>query len=272
MKRLINIISYDIQFSFRQNRLKWFFAVIIQLFLCIRSFSEVSFYSASYDLLSELWPVMCGAREYLLSEDSSFQLPAYWFLFHIYLFFLIGFYPSCEMHLGNGQTLIRTHSRNCWLVSKLISVFLNVALYYGCFLVLLLIGNSLHGGKIIPENGIIGLSGIPIFEQTNLQLITSFIFLPLFVSVVLGEIQVVISLFFNPVLSFMFIVGYMIASVFGMNPFLIGNYAMLYRQEWISGNQAISVMTGILICFLLTIITLAAGMYVFQKKDILPLE
>ena len=272
MKRFLNIVSYDIQFSFGQNRLKWFFAVIIQLFLCIRSFSEVSFYSDSYDLLSELWSVMCGAREYFLYEDSFFQLPAYWFLFHTYLFFLIGFYPANELYLGNGQTLVRTHSKKYWLVSKLISVFLNIALYYGCFLTLLLIGNLLHGGRMIPANGIIGLSGILIFEQSILQLFTCFILLPLLISTVLGEIQIVMSLFFNPVLSFMIIVGYLIASVFWVNPLLIGNFSMLYRQEWVSKKPALSLMTAMMICFFLAIITFAVGVYVFQKKDILPSE
>lgn len=271
MRHLFRIILYDIQFSFRKNRVKWIFAIIIQLFLCFRTFSEVSFYG-SYDLLSELWPVMSGAREYLLSEDSSFQLPAYWILFHGYLFFLIGFYPTNELYLGNGQTLIRTLSRKSWIISKQISVLVNITLYYGCFLALLLIGNLLHGGEIIPGNGIIGLSGIPIFDKNSLELFIAFILLPLLMSVALGEIQVVMSLFIDPVLSLMIMIGYMIASVFWMNPLLIGNFSMLYRQDWVSGSPEISAITGIVLCFVLIFIALVVGAFMFQKKDILPSE
>ena len=272
MKRLVSIISYDMRFSFRQNRVKWFFAFLIQLFLGIRTFGEISFYSGTYDLLSELWPVMSGAREYLLSEDSSFQLPAYWFLFHVYLFFLTGFYPASELNLGNGQALIRTYSRQKWIVSKFISVLVNIALYYGCFLMLLLFGNLLHGGKIIPGNGIIGLSGIPIFNRNLGELMIAFMLLPLFMSIALGEIQMVMSLFVSPVLSFMTVVGYMIASVFWTNPLLIGSYSMLYRQQWVSGKSTISLMTGMLLCFVLTVTTLVVGVLMFQKKEILPSE
>jgi hypothetical protein len=251
---------------------KWIFAAIIQLFLCIRSFGEVSFYSGAYDLLSELLPVMGGAREYVLSADSSFQLPAYWFLFHVYLFFLIGFYPVSELYLGNGQALIRTRSRKIWIVSKLFSIFLNITLYYGCFLLLLLIGNLLHGGEIIPRNGIIGLGGIAIFNKSISDLFVAFILLPLLVSVALGVIQILMSLFLDPVLSFMAVVGYLIASVFWMNPLLIGNFSMLYRQDWISGKATIDITTGTVLCFVLTVVALILGVIMFQRKDILPAE
>jgi hypothetical protein len=272
MKNLFRIISYDFRFSFRQNHAKWLFAVIIQSLLCIRSFGEVSLYSCSYDLLSELLPVMGGAREYVLSADSSFELPAYWFLFHIYLSFLIGFYPASELYLGNGQTLIRACSGKIWIVSKIISVFLNITLYYGCFLFLMLIGNWIYDGEIIPKNGIIGLGGIPIFSKSVLELFVAFILLPLLVSVALGVIQILISLFFEPVLSFMAVVGYLIASVFWMNPLLIGNFSMLYRQDWISGKSTIDVITGVVWCLVLTAIALILGVIMFQRKDILPTE
>ncbi len=270
MRHLPNLILYDIRFSFRQNRIKWLFAAVIQLFLCIRTFDEVSFYAGSYDLLSELWPVMSGAREYLLAEDSSFQLPAYWFLFHAYLFFLVGFYPAAELHLGNGQALIRTCSRKNWIISKWISIIINTVLYYGLYLVLLLAGNMFHGGVLIPGNGIIRLGGIPVFSRSRWDLLAAFVLLPLFMSVALGEMQVVISLFVGPVLAFMAIFGYMIASVFWMHPLLAGSYSMLYRQDWVSGRPVISVATGMLLCPALIIFALAAGILMFQRKDILP--
>jgi len=269
MKRLI---LYDIQYSFRKNRLKWLAAIIIQLFLCIRSFGEVSFGGGPYELLSELWPVMSGAREYILSEDSSFQLPAYWFLFHSYLFFLIGFYPVSELHLGNGQALVRTHTRESWLVSKLISVIINVTLYYGCFLVLLLLGNFICGGTVMPRNGIISLSGIPIFDRSFTELLTAFILLPLSVSITLGCIQVVLSLFLDPVFSFMLVIGYMVASVFWTSPLLIGSFSMLYRQEWVSGQSEMTLTAGMLWCLCLTALAIIGGIYMFRRKDILPSE
>jgi hypothetical protein len=215
---------------------------------------------------------MSGAREYELYADSTFQFPAYWFLFHGYLFFLIGFYPVSELYLGNGQALIRTRSRKIWIVSKLFSIFLNITLYYGCFLLLLLIGNLLHGGEIIPGNGIIGLGGIAIFNKSISDLFVAFILLPLLVSVALGVIQILMSLFLDPVLSFMAVVGYLIASVFWMNPLLIGNFSMLYRQDWISGKATIDITTGTVLCFVLTVVALILGVIMFQRKDILPAE
>lgn len=271
MRELLKIVSYDIQFSFRKNRIKWMIALIILLFLCVRTFNAVSF-TGTYDLLSELWPVMSGAREYILSEDSSFVLPAYWFLFHGYLFFLIGFYPVNELYLGNGQPLVRTASRTKWIISKQINLFVNIVAYYAYFLIFMLIGNYIHGGEIIPENGIIGYCGIQFFDKSNLEIFTAFIILPMLMSVALGQIQILLSLFINPVISLMITVGYMVASVFWMNSLFIGNYSMLLRQDWISGNPDISVPIGVVVCMILIFATSFAGIYMFQRKDILPLE
>ena len=271
MRELLKIVSYDIRSSFRKNRIKWMIAMIILLFLCIRTFNAVSFVG-TYDLLSELWPVMSGAREYILSEDSSFALPAYWFLFHGYFFFLIGFYPANELYLGNGQPLVRTASRTKWIISKQINLFVNVVAYYGCFLIFMLIGNYIYGGEVIPENEIIGYCGMPFFDKSHWELFTAFILLPMLVSVALGQIQILMSLFISPVVSLMITVGYMIASVFWMNPLFIGNFSMLLRQDWISGNPDISVSVGVVICIILIFASNLAGICMFQRKDILPSE
>ncbi len=269
-RNMIRLILYDIRYFFRQNRWKWLFAFMIHVFLCIRTFHSILFYAGSSDLLSALWQTMGGAREYLLSSDSSFQLPAYWFLFHIYLFFLIGFYPAGELYSGNGQALVRTRTRAMWLISKCISVVVNIVLYYGCFLLTMLIGNLVCGGTVIPRGGIIGLAGIRVAGKSVTELLTAFIFLPVCVSTALGVMQVVLSLFVGPVLSFMLNIAYMTASVFWMKPFFIGNYSMLYRQSWVSGNTNLSVTGGILRCLVLASLSFAVGMLLFQKKDILP--
>ena len=267
-----NMILYDIRCSLGQNRVKWLAAIAIQIFLCIRSFREVSFGGGTYELLSELWLVMGGAREYIPPEDSSFQLPACWFLFHSYLFFLIGFYPASELYRGNGQALIRTRTRAGWLISKFISTVVNVVLYYCCFLGLMLLGNVICGGSLLPLNGIISFGGIPIFDKSPTELLIVFLLLPLFVSMTLGCIQAVLSLFLDPVFSFMAAIGYMSASVFWMSPLLIGNFSMLYRQAWISGKAEMSTAMGMVCCLCSMILTMIGGIYMFRRKDILPEE
>lgn len=266
---IFRLISYDVHYSFRQNRIKWLFALAVLLFLCFRIFSDISFRGGSCDLFSALWPVMGGAREYMLSQDSSFQLPAYWLLFHAYLFFLTGFYPVNELHLGNGQTLVRTYSRGKWLTSKLINTALNVVMYYGSFFVLCITGNLLLGGEWIPEDGMIHLVGVPIGNKSLWELCTAFVLLPLLVSVSLCTLQVVLSLFMDPVISFMLNIAGLVDSVFWMNPLLAGNYAMLYRQEWVCRGSGISPDVGAALCLGLFAMAAAAGAIFFRKKDIL---
>lgn len=266
---LFRLISYDVHYSFRRSRIKWLFALGILLFLCLRTFSDISFRGGPCDLLSALWPVLGGAREYILSQDSSFQLPAYWFSFHAYLFFLTGFYPINELHLGNGQALVRTHTRGKWLMSKLINVALNVVTYYGSFFVLCIAGNLLLGGAWIPEDGMIHFVGVPIGNKSPWELFAAFVLLPLLVSVSLCTVQIVLSLFMDPVISFLINIAGLAASVFWRNPLLAGNYAMLYRQDWVCSRSGISPAAGAALCLGLFSMAAALGILFFRKKDIL---
>lgn len=264
MRHFFYMIAYDIRFSFWKNRSKWVVAFLIQVYLCIRIFHEISWYDSPYDFFSELWMLMRGESDNQLTIRSS-----YWVLFHGYLCFLIGFYPVNEWYLGNGQTSIRSYSRKRWLFSKLISVAVNVIVYYGGMIGFMLLRNLFYGGTILPESGVLAV-GIPIYNQSMIELWLFFLILPFLVSLALGELQVCLSFWVNPVFAFMINVAYLIAAIFIPSPSLLGNFAMLYRQNWVSGNQAIDWDIGILLCTLLLIATIVIGLVLFEKKDILP--
>lgn len=263
------LVWHDICYFMRLSRAKWFLAWGIQLFLCFRSLEEVSFRGAS-DLLSALWPVMSGSREYLVSQDRAFELPALWFLFHLYLSFLIGFYPAGDLGVGNGQTLVRTRTRAKWLMSKWLGAGGTILLYYGCFLLFLLIGNGRRGGSLLPASGILEAGGILLFERSFPELFLAFFLLPLLVSLALGTVQIVLSLFAGPVFAFMGMTAYLIASVFWKSPFLLGNFSMLYRQDWVCGGSGISLEGGIGWCLALTASACVLGCHLFSRKDVLP--
>lgn len=272
MKQFLHMVAYDMRFSFRKNRYKWLVAIGIFLFWSLQIFRQIASVVGVYDFFSEIWPVMCGEREYILMNDSTFQLPAYWMLFHGYLFFLIGFYPVSDLYHGNGQTCIRAKSRRAWMFSKQISIFLNIVLYYVFFLILLWIGNAFYHGTLLPESGVLSLSGLRVLNKSISELVVAFIILPFLVSWALVEIQIVLSFMISPVLAFMFMVGYLIASVFWMQPYWIGNFAMIYRQGWVSGRADLSVNTGIQICVVLIVLSYMLGIFLFERKDILTEE
>lgn len=266
-ENFLSLVLHDMHDFIRQNRGKWLLASGILLFLAIRSFGEVNYRGAN-DLLSALWPVMSGGREYLMSQDRAFQLPAYWFLFHLYLFFLIGFYPMGNLAVGNGQTLVRTRTRARWLMSKLTGAVLAILFYYGCFLLFLVIGNG--SGTLLPESGILDAGGILLFDKSFGELAFAFFVLPLLVSTALGLAQIVLSLFTGPVAAFMGMVGYLIASAFWKSPLLLGNFSMVYRQDWVSGGRGISLAGGAGLCLFLSAAVCLTGGYLFSRKDILP--
>lgn len=272
MKQISSLAIYDIGYSFRKNKYKWCAALIILAFLAFRSIDVVTYYGFTPDLLSTSWSVMSGAREYLLSADRTFELPAYWFLFHIYLSFLVGFYTVSELRFSNGHAITRTYSRTIWLASKLFSIIVNIILYYSCFFLFLLVGILFTGGTVFPSTGVIGISGVVVGGMSIMSVFLKFWLLPMIVSVTLCLIQVIASLFFEPVLSFLCTVGYLIASVFWTSPILIGNFAMLLRQNWLSGKPLLNDLAGVFICIAMTSIVVFVGVRSFQKKDILSEE
>ena len=269
MKQFLHMVTYDTYFSFRKNRMKWLVAIGIFFFFATRIFGQIDTWIKVYDFFSEIWGVMCGEKEYILKDDSNFNLPTYWMVFHGYLFFLVGFYPVNDFYHGNGQTCIRAKSRRQWMLSKQISIFLNIVLYYACFLTVFYIGNVFHNGTLLPENGMIDLAGVRVTSLSMMELVMAFIILPFLVSWALVQIQVVLSFLISPVLSFMLMLGYLIASVFWMQPYWVGNFAMLYRQRWVSGRVDLTVDAGIQICVVIIILSSVLGIFLLERKDIL---
>lgn len=76
------------------------------------------------------------------------------------------------------------------------------------------------------------------------------------------------SLFIEPVIAFFVMLSYLVASVFWASPLFIGNYSMLRRVEFLSGNPAISFQNCVTSCLSLIVIACGAAIKLFGRKDI----
>lgn len=193
-----------------------------------------------------------------------------WFLINIYLSIIIGYFPLRDLNESGIQVLIRTKSREQWWVSKCLWVIFNVLIYYCIAIIVIMFFAILSGGlQLVPsvELNFI-LSGLEVGNFTSVQIIVAGLLLPIIASITISLIQLVISLYTNSIISNMVIIILLALTPFYCNSLFIGNYLMVLRSSVCLGSQGVSMVTGIIICLLLSAGIIVLGNYKIKKMDI----
>ena len=112
------------------------------------------------------------------------------------------------------------------------------------------------------------LFGIPIAEMGRAEIFLSWWLEPFLVSVALCLTEMVLSLLLEPAVALFVMLGYLTASVFWTTPGLLGNYAMLLRQDFWSGNRAVSFSNCMIGCVMCSVLALLAGIRYVRNKDV----
>ena len=91
---------------------------------------------------------------------------------------------------------------------------------------------------------------------------------PVFVSVGINLLQMVVALFIKPMFGFLVTAFLMISSAYFTSPYLIGNYAMPMRYDVVI-IDGVSASAGILISVILALAVVVIGSIRFHRYDIL---
>ena len=91
---------------------------------------------------------------------------------------------------------------------------------------------------------------------------------PVLVSLALCLAQLVASLALGPALSLFLMLGYLTASVFWASPWLLGNFSMLLRQDFLSGIPEICFRNCLFLCAAWSIGALSLGAVWIGRKDL----
>lgn len=269
IRRFRALLCYDLRYGFQNNRGKWLFALLIQVYFCTLAGRLSLISNTPIGFLERLTFLFQGLPEYHLSQTGTFELPVHWVAFHAFLLFLAGFYPIQELTQSGGQAFIRSSRRGYWLLSKALWVFATVAGYYLMLAGVLAVCSLASGGPWAPPAAMTALFGIDIAGRSLAEIALYWWAMPILVSVALCLIEVLMSLFIEPLLAFFVMLSYLVASVFWTSPILIGNYSMLLRSKLLSGNPAISTQNCFTACLSLIVIALVLGIKLFRGRDIL---
>lgn len=216
-----------------------------------------------------------GMCKYVPSPDNPFQFPAVWILVFLVLPFILLNYPFRDMYGVGQQVLVRSGRRSLWWLSKCCWNLCGTILYHliiqtaGLVLSIafgLEISNRIHMDFV---NLVFNIRDQEVCNPSSLPIPVWI--LPVLVSVAINMLQMTASLFIKPIFSFFAVAVLLLASAYLLSPFLIGNYAMAFRYDWML-KAGVSMGAGMRIAAILLFLAVLSGLVRFRLYDILENE
>lgn len=269
-------IQYDLRSGIGGCWLKYAISALIFFIVCFDLWKKVHttqmISNSSVTFADYLLYAFKGMNVFIPNSNdpgSSFQIPVIWLLINLYLAYLVGDYPSRDLGGYGKQILIRSKTRRQWWFGKVAWNAASVSIYYAIGY-LVMIGFSLATGRVSgnPSADIVkyflgmelsGLSGTCWIPVAMIQ--------PMLASLSICLMEMTMSLFIKPIMSFAAIACILVASAYYFTPFLIGNCLMIARSSLVRPDGIGFVFTAFL-TVLLSAAAVAIGGMKFQRMDI----
>ncbi len=279
-----NYIRHDLRMGILAGWPKYLLAAAIFLVCCADLFfNHINFpYSdlPPYDIEpfltcgDYLFFMFRGMKPYTANANEIFIVNAYWVLIHLYLAFIVSFYPFRDLN-GYGQLmLLQSKKRSGWWLSKCIWNTFSVVTYYALMYVVIFLFTLCTGGglTLVPSPNIqYAYSGLTVsaIETTPQEVMMTAMLIPLLVSIGLCLLQMLVALILRPLAGIILSAILLGASIFLNIPLLPGNYLMILRSELENPGNGIG-LTGALFFFVLfSALAVFGGATVFSRHDIL---
>ena len=269
--------KYDLKIGFRKNIMCLFIIAAIVVTAGMAFHFQISDEkSAGLELPRDLnsmdyfLHIFEGMQPFDKLSGEKFQLPITWFLINMILFYFTGKYPYSEIYNNHGaNVLMKGGSRDKWFLSKWLWCIVGVILYYFVayvFVAIFCLAAQVPISFAIQPIGYQNLLS-PVFEGTPIDTV-KVIVLPILASIAAVSVQLVVSLGTSAFMGFMFMAVLYISSAYYFTPFLTGNLSMLARSG-IFRIDGINVMQAVIISVVITVLSLAAGIWIFRRQDIM---
>lgn len=264
VNRSFSFLQYDIKNATKRNRLKVILVLFVCFVICLNYNRKVSSPAGFWNYVVYAY---AGMEEYFPETGMRFEIPVYWLLLTLYAPYLTGSYAYDEMRNGFGlQALVRMKNRTGWFMGKVLYCltcvsFFHLTVWTGFFFFSVILNGSRQSSDILLFESL-GQS----MENISLQswFYISLVLFPVVESIFLSVLQIVVSIVLKPVLAYLAVIVYVIASVYWRSAFLIADYTMLLRNQ---GD-----CRGILIMVGLIFMEIIIGILLFRKKDLLKKE
>ncbi|MBP3620292.1 MAG: DUF2705 family protein [Lachnospiraceae bacterium] len=218
-----------------------------------------------YDCLAYLFE---GMYPYVPNVGSPFIVPIVWFSVMMIPAFLIGNYANNDLSGYGSHIILKSKNKSVWFASKVVWCLLSVIIYF-LFLVVLTYGFSyLYGGKT--EVGIDKWKLCNGFFRNIAEkdVIVFTVIMPLITMITCSILQLAISLIVSTQAAYISIAAFYVMSAYFTNTLFVGNYSMMYKNEYISMGSGINLHNQCIVCGIIILISIAVSFVVVKKRDI----
>lgn len=211
-----------------------------------------------------------GVEKYVPTPESIFNIPILWLAPHLYLGYLVGYYPLRDLSGFGQQILLRAQNRSAWWLSKCLWNGLSVAAFYligalTIFTFMICMGNF----HFTPTAEIIlnqcSISASPLSARA---VFIAAVILPLLSSLALSLLQMLLAFLLKPIFGYLIISCFLLFSVCIESPFFLGNGLMAIRSELITSG-GLSFIDTALFSVVVVVFSIVAGNCYLKRYDIL---
>lgn len=224
-KSFFRLVIYDVKNGILQNRLRWTGALALFFFLAHILTADLRLLGYEPGIGGIFLRLMRGAVPYTKTENSQFELPLLWFLYHVYFFFSVGDYPAKDLRGYGRQVFLRFADRRKWWLSKCAWVAVSALLYEALFLTV-----GFFYLSVVPQRILVPIETVcrSMGMGSGMVIVTGG--LAAFGAVVwLGWLQLFTGLSTQPAAAFMVVIVILVCSCYFCTPLLPGNLMMAAR-------------------------------------------
>lgn len=278
--KVVNLIKYDLREGYRQAGAKLIGIVFITLFSCIEFYIEKGNYNAHYAEIIDhatcadyLCFLLEGMHPFRPKVETTFVIPIRWLLIHLFLLYAVLYYPYRDLVQSIGSVLvIKMGSRKRWWFSKCLWMVTYILCSYILMMCTVIVFCCLMGEKISIRVSPLVMQTLMDSQTQNtsfpLKASAVVLLLPLLITITFSWLQMLLGLIIKPLFAYGVIVAIYVASAYFNKAFLIANYAMPVRSMYFI-EQGYSLLEGIFVSVIVSIITFFMGTFMFSHYDIL---
>lgn len=273
---MVKLIKYDLRCGIAYNYKK---ILMFVLFIIVYNFiggNAIIEYSRLNNIKPDVLDFFCyilGGPKFIPEGMLEiYEVPVMWLMIQIFIAYIVGYYAVTDLHKYGQHVLLRSVSRKKWWLSKIVWNAVTVIFMYAIVLCVTVVNAHISGAgfqwKLTDEIAIQLCSFYFVPKSTNVVLVFIFI-MPVIVSLAISSIQMVIALISSPIIGFVVSQSITFLSTIYSTKWLISNYAMLSHSRYTCLSD-IGYKEGIIVCFVVYLISVILGSIYFSYCNILP--
>ncbi len=238
-----------------------------------RSLLETGETKLGFTFADFILSVLGGMKVFRYEDGEAFLFPALWIFFFLLLLFYTLRYPTQNLDGIGKNMLILSQNRKTWWFSKVLWCCCFVLTYFAAFYFTAWLASLLLGGQPtlqVSEYVPTALDAGMYVKNPPWNILPGLVLVPC-MACGLALFQMFLSICVKPIFAYVVSCILLLSSAYFASPFLIGNFAMIFRTN-IFVEEGYPVLWGFIASAAVLLISIAVGYIRMKYMDILPRE